>query len=89
MCLDERGQKGCYLLENTTTRASQAIFFSYYFSEIFFEGRGDDRVQRGSRDLGLFMQLLADIQFKLDQSDHSGMSPGQMVGINLPGDSLR
>jgi len=46
-------------------------------------------VQRGSRYLGLFMQLLVDIQFKLDQSDHSGMSPGQVVGINLPGDSLR
>lgn len=27
MCLDERSQKGCYLLENTITRASQAIFF--------------------------------------------------------------
>lgn len=26
MCLDERGQKG-YLLENTITRTSQAIFF--------------------------------------------------------------
>ena len=46
-------------------------------------------MQRGSQYLGLFMQLLVDIQFKLDQSDHSGMSPGQVVGINLPGDSLR
>lgn len=33
------------------------------------------------------MQLLVDIQFKLDQSDHAGMSPGQVVGINLPGES--
>lgn len=33
------------------------------------------------------MQLLVDIQFKLDQSDHARMSPGQVVGINLPGES--
>ena len=61
---------------------------SYYFSDFFFEGRGDDRVHRGSQYVGLFMQLLVDIQFKLDQFDHSGMRPGQVAGINLPGDKL-
>ena len=76
MRLDERSQKGFYLLENTITRALKAIFFSSYLSDIFSEGHGDDRVQRGSQYLGLFTQLVVDIQFKLDQSDHCGMSPG-------------
>lgn len=45
-------------------------------------------MQRGSQYLGLFMQLPVDVQFKLGQSDHSGMSPGQVARINLPGDGL-
>lgn len=89
MCLDERSQKGCYLLENTITGGSRLYFLPSYLSDTFFEGHGVDRVQRGSQHLGLFMQLLMGIRFKLDQSGHSAMSSSQIVGINLPRDSLQ
>lgn len=86
MRLDERSQKAHYLLENTVTRASQAIFSLTTFLTFSLKVM---EMTKCKEYLGLFMQLLVDIQFKLDQSDHSGMSPGQVVGINLPGDSLR